>query len=48
MRGDLFQEIPGGTVFSVCTYGCYKRDDVPLCRKKSKIMLSHKSTPKGN
>ena len=48
MRGDLFQEIPGGTVFSAYTYECYKGDDAPLCRKKSRIMLSHKSTPKGD
>ena len=48
MRGDFFQEIPWGTVFSVYTYGSYKRDDAPLCRQKSKIMLSLKNTPKGD
>ena len=42
-------------IFSVFTYGCYKRDVTPLCKKKkkkkkkkSKMVLSRKNTPKGD
>ena len=48
VRGDLFQEIHGNMKFYVYTYGCYKRAAVPLCQKKSKMILSHKNTPEGD
>ena len=46
--GDLFQEKHEKMKFSVYTYGCYKRDSVPLYRKKPKIILSQKNTPEGD
>ena len=33
---------------SVYTYRCYKRGATPLCQKKSKMVLSHKNTRKGD
>ena len=48
VRGDLSQEIHRNMIFSVYTYGCYKRGATPLCQKKSKMVLSHKNTPKGD
>ena len=35
-RSNLLQEIRGGKMFGVYTYGCYKRDATPLCQKKKK------------
>ena len=37
VRDDLSQEIHGNMIFSVYTYGCYKRGVTPLCQKKKKI-----------
>ena len=48
LRGDLLQEIHGNIKFSVYTYGCYKRGAVPLCQKKSKMILSCRNTPEGD
>ena len=36
VRDDLSQEIHGNMIFSVYTYGCYKRGVTPLCQKKIK------------
>ena len=36
VREDLSQEIHGNMIFSVYTYGCYKRGVTPLCQKKIK------------
>ena len=36
VQDDLCQEIHGNMIFSVCTYGCYKRGVTPLCQKKKK------------
>ena len=41
-RDDLSQEIHGNMIFSVYTYGCYKRGATPLCQKISKMVLSRK------
>ena len=47
MKDDISQEIRGGTTFSVYT-------NVTSClsakkkKKKSKMILSHKNTPKGD
>ena len=46
VRDDLSQEIHGNMIFSVYTYGCYKRSVTPLWQKISKIVLSRKNTPK--
>ena len=51
-RDGLSQEIQGNMIFSVDTYGCYKRVFTPLCqkkkkKKKSKMALSGKNTPTG-
>ena len=50
VRDDLSQEIHGNMIFSVYTYGCYKRGVTPLCqkKKKSKMVLSRKNAPKGD
>ena len=48
MRDGLFQEIHENMMFSVYTYVCYKRGATPLFPKKSKIVLSHKNTLKGD
>ena len=48
VREDLSQEIHGNMIFSVYTYGCYKRGPTPLCQKKSKMVLFRKNTPKGD
>ena len=48
IREDLSQEIHGNMIFSVYTYGCYKRGPTPLCQKKSKMVLFRKNTPKGD
>ena len=50
VREDLSQEIHGNMIFSVYTYGCYKRGVTPLCqkKKKSKMVLSRKNAPKGD
>ena len=48
MRGDPSQEIHGNMIFSVYTYRRYKRDATLPCLKKSKMILSRKSTPKGD
>ena len=42
VRDDLSQEIHGNMIFSVYTYGCYKRGATPLCQKISKMVLSRK------
>ena len=34
VRGDLSQEIHGNMIFSVYTYGRYKRGVTSLCQKK--------------
>ena len=34
VRDDLSQERHGNMIFSVYTYGCYKRSVTPLCQKK--------------
>ena len=36
VRDDLSQERHGNMIFSVYTYGCYKRSVMPLCQKKIK------------
>ena len=36
VREDLSEEIHGNMIFSVYTYGCYKRGVTPLCQKKIK------------
>ena len=46
-RDDLSQEIHGNMIFSVYTYGCYKRGVRPLCQKKSRMVLSGENTAKG-
>ena len=48
VRDDLFQEIHRNLIFSVCTYGCYKRGATLLCQKKSKMIISRKNTSKGD
>ena len=48
MRDGLSQEIHENMMFSVYTYVCYKRGATPLFPKKSKIVLSHKNTLKGD
>ena len=35
VRDDLSQERHGNMIFSVYTYGCYKRSVTPLCQKKN-------------
>ena len=47
VRDDLSQEIHRNMIFSVYTYGCYKRCVTSLCQKKSKMVLFRKNTPKG-
>ena len=42
VRDDPSQEIHGNIIFSVYTYGCYKRGVTPLSQKKSRMVLSHK------
>ena len=34
--------------FSVYTYRCYKRGAMPLCQKKSNMILYRKNTPEGD
>ena len=41
VRDNLFQEIHENIIFSVCTYGCYKRGATTLCQKKSKILQKY-------
>ena len=53
VRDDLSQKIHGNMIFSVCTHGCYKRGTTPLLpppplSRKSKMVLSHKNTPKND
>ena len=53
VRDDLSQKIHGNMIFSVCTHGCYKRGTTPLLpppplSRKSKMVLSHKNTLKGD
>ena len=48
VRGKLFQEIHGNMKFSVYTYRCYKRGAMPLCQKKSNMILYRKNTPEGD
>ena len=47
-RDDLSQEIHEYMIFSVYTYECYKRGVRPLSQKNSRMVLSHKNTPKGD
>ena len=42
------QEIHGGAIFSVNTCRYYKHDIMPLCQKKSNMILSRKNTPKSD
>ena len=46
VRDDLPQEIHGNMIFSVHTYGCYKRGATLLGQKKSKMVQCRKNTPK--
>ena len=46
VRDDFSEEIHGNMIFSVYTYGCYKRSVTPHWQKISKIVLSRKNTPK--
>ena len=48
VRGKLFQEIHGNMKFYVYTYRCYKRGAMPLCQKKSSMILYRKNTPEGD
>ena len=46
---DFSQEIHGNMIYSVYTCGCYKPGLTPPCqKKKSRMVLSRKNTPKGN
>ena len=48
VRDDLSQKIHGNMIFSVYTYGCYKRGATPLFQEKSKMVLSCKNKPKSD
>ena len=41
VRDDFPQEIHGNIIFSVYTYGCYKRSATPLCQKKKNQRQSY-------
>ena len=42
------QEIHGNMIFSVYKCGSYKPGVTPSCRKKARMTLSRKNTPKGH
>ena len=47
MKDNLFQEIHGNTIFSVCTYKSYKYDII-LLPKNSKTVFSRENALKGD